>query len=199
MNAVVKIHGKEYKTVSGRVAEFREQFPDWTISTSIVLADEEKVIVKAEIVDDQGRIISVGHAEEYRNASRINSTSALENAETSAIGRALAFHLYAGSEIASADEVSDAIIKQNVKAVTDEMVKTANVMREHFTTIYAVKEALMNDDYSFAAEALNELTQEEKQAIWVAPSKGGMFTTEERKQLKSPEFHEAQKIYLENK
>lgn len=199
MNAIVKIHGKEYKTVAGRIAEFREAYPDWSICTSIVHSDDERVIVKAEIYNDKGSLISVGHAEEYRNASRINQTSALENAETSAVGRALAFHLFAGSEIASADEVSDAIIKQNIKAVSDEFVRIAKVMRDHFNTIHAVKQALAENNYSFAAEALNELTQEEKQDIWVAPSNGGMFTTEERKQLKSPEFHEAQKTYLENK
>ena len=49
------------------------------------------------------------YAEENRSFGKINKTSALENAETSAVGRALAFLGLGGSEIASADEVSTAI------------------------------------------------------------------------------------------
>ena len=54
-------------------------------------------------------IVATGHAEEYRDSSKINKTSALENAETSAIGRALASFGLGGTEFASADEVARAI------------------------------------------------------------------------------------------
>src|ERR1700732_370789 len=53
--------------------------------------------------------LAVAHAEEYRAASEINQTSALENCETSALGRALAFLGYgSANSIASAEEVSGA-------------------------------------------------------------------------------------------
>ena len=42
-----------------------------------------------------------------------------------------------------------------------------------------------------AAEAWFELDNEEKQTIWVAPSTGGPFTTEERNIMKTREFREA--------
>ena len=108
----VKIHGKTYLTVALRVTTFRETHPDWCIATEIVHRDEEVVVMKASILDEKGVLKATGHSEEKRSASQINKTSALENAETSAIGRALAALGYAGTEFASADEVANAITQQ---------------------------------------------------------------------------------------
>lgn len=109
---VVNIHGKEYQTVALRVKNFREKHPDFTLSTEIVSRDAEVVVMKALIADEKGRLIATGHAEEKRAASQINRTSALENAETSAIGRALAAFGLGGTEFATADEVANAIHQQ---------------------------------------------------------------------------------------
>lgn len=110
---VVNIHGKEYKTVAKRVDEFRQDNgKDLSIITSLVDRDENAVVMKAEILDKDGRVIATGYAEEYRTASQINKTSALENCETSAIGRALANFGLGGGEYASADEVANAINQQ---------------------------------------------------------------------------------------
>ena len=110
---IVNIKGKEYMTVALRVQNFREAHPDWSIVTQIVHRDENEVVMVATILNDQGRILATGHAEEKRKASQINSTSALENCETSAIGRALAGAGFGGSEFASANEVQNAIQQQN--------------------------------------------------------------------------------------
>jgi hypothetical protein len=112
MNGVVKIHGKEYKTVALRVAEFRATHPDYTISTELVEANDVLVIMKASILDNESRLLATGYSEEVRAASKINATSALENAETSAIGRCLAALGFGGTEYASADEVANAIQQQ---------------------------------------------------------------------------------------
>jgi hypothetical protein len=112
----VKIHGREYETVASRVARFREIAHDWCIATEILHRDDEVVVMKASISDDKGVVKATGHAEEKRASSQINKTSALENAETSAIGRALAALGYAGTEFASADEVANAITQQRAGA-----------------------------------------------------------------------------------
>jgi len=112
-NGVVNIRGKQYQTVPLRVSQFRQLRPEWTIATHIIENTENRVVMKAEIADDKGRLIATGYAEEFRAASQINKTSALENAETSAVGRALAFLGLAGDEsIASAEEVLAAITLQ---------------------------------------------------------------------------------------
>lgn len=111
----VNIRGKEYLTVAYRIKQFRVDHPDWQIHTDIVHMDDDRVVVRAEICDSASVTIATGHAEEKRSASQINQTSALENCESSAVGRALAFAGYGGSEIASADEVQNAIYQQENK------------------------------------------------------------------------------------
>lgn len=109
---IVNIRGKEYQTVALRVQLFREKHPEHGLSTEIVYCDAECVRMKALITDASGRVIATGHSEEYRKSSQINRTSALENAETSAIGRALAAFGMGGTEFASANEVENAIHQQ---------------------------------------------------------------------------------------
>lgn len=110
---VVPIRGKEYETVALRVHKFRSTCLDFGLVTEIIHLDDNVVRVKASVFNDQNRLLATGHAEEYRKASDINKTSALENCETSAIGRALAAFGLGGTEFASADEVNNAINAQN--------------------------------------------------------------------------------------
>jgi len=118
----VNIHGKEYETVASRVQRFREQYKlEFSITTELVSADDDRVVMKASISSGD-TVVATGYAEESRNASTINRTSALENCETSAIGRALAAFGMAGTEYASADEVAQAISQQNAsKKVTSDL------------------------------------------------------------------------------
>jgi hypothetical protein len=108
-SGTVNIHGREYQTVASRVQRFREKCgEDYGIITELVEAGEDRVIMKASI-GKGGDVIATGYAEERRDSSQINRTSALENAETSAIGRALAAFGLGGTEYATADEVATAI------------------------------------------------------------------------------------------
>ena len=110
---IVNIHGKEYQTVALRVKMMLEEHPEWHFETDLIHTNNGNLIVKAYIKDADGKIHSTGHAMETVGSNMINKTSALECAETSAIGRALAFIGYLGSEIASADELANALRLQN--------------------------------------------------------------------------------------
>ena len=114
----ISIHGKSYATVSLRVAIARRVLGTaLDIVTKIVSIDANTVVMQADVYID-GQHVSTGHAEEKRTASRINQTSALENCETSATGRALAFLGFISDGIASAEEVSAAIVQQDKKIQT---------------------------------------------------------------------------------
>ena len=202
MTGTVNIHGKEYKTVALRIQEFREKYPGHTILTELVEANDTLVIVKATI-SWEGVVIATGYAEEVRTASKINRTSALENAETSAVGRALAFFGLGGSEIASADEVANAISQQNSQESNEEMERLVahnEAWRNNSGSIYFIKEYINMDEpkWENVAEAWAEIPNEDKQALWLAPSKGGVFTTAERAALKSDEFNAARKVMGDN-
>ena len=58
-------------------------------------------------------------------------------------------------------------------------------------SIEAIKTGIQIGDLVMAKEAWDELTEDEKIGIWKAPSKGGVFTTEERSVMKSTEFRTA--------
>jgi hypothetical protein len=79
----------------------------------------------AYIKDNDGRVIGKGHAEEIRNVGPVNRTSAVENCETSAIGRALANIGLAGNEYASAFEIGNIDNKEKAKASQEEAEKAS--------------------------------------------------------------------------
>lgn len=105
----VDIKGKKYVLVSDRVLFFNEQYPEGSITTQIVSApDADMVVVKATVSPVPGRIFT-GYSQATWGEGYINKTAALENAETSAVGRALAFMGIGVIEsIASADEIAKA-------------------------------------------------------------------------------------------
>lgn len=179
---IVNIRGKEYQTVAFRVGKFREQFPDYTIETQLIHHDDEKVIMKALILDGD-RLKATGYAEEVRAASNINATSALENCETSAIGRCLAALGLAGTEYASADEVAGAISQQREKDLYKQFSEHMQAVQKHEDSLKAIREFLAEDNLPAALEAWREVGEEDMRKLWRAPSKGGWFTTRERAQL----------------
>ena len=108
----IDIDGKSYTTVANRINVFRKFFPDYSIVSDVLQNDDIKVVVQTKITTPSGVIIATGLAEEFRGKNIINTTSALENSETSSIGRSLACLSLGGSEYASANEVQNAISQQ---------------------------------------------------------------------------------------
>ena len=110
--------GADYAMVVNRVHKFKEMYENGQILTEIVTNKDGQVIFKAHAVVD-GVIRGTGHAKEDMGSSNINSTSHVECAETSAIGRALAFGigLMPSGQIASYEEVENAKLQQSHIAV----------------------------------------------------------------------------------
>jgi hypothetical protein len=87
----------DYEPVEIRLEKFIRDFPDFRIATELESVSNDRYIVKAYLYRTfaDGVAFSTGLAEETVSAKGVNSTSALENCETSAIGRALANAGYA--------------------------------------------------------------------------------------------------------
>lgn len=118
-HAIKQKGGKMYLQVVHRVEAFRRVLgAEYGVDTKIIVDDGHRVVVKAIVTNKDGITVGSGMAEEIRGQGHVNTTSALENAETSAIGRALASLGLSGGEYASANEM-DAVprkaenIKQN--------------------------------------------------------------------------------------
>ena len=82
----------QYETVDSRIAKFYEQFKNGRIITELVAYSDNQFIVKAYAYRDSvdEKPAATGFAEEKVGSNPVNRTSALENCETSAIGRCLA-------------------------------------------------------------------------------------------------------------
>ena len=83
---------EDYETVEDRLTKFWKEHPDGRISTQIIEHTLQRFIVQAAIYRTEVDALpwTTGYAEETVSTRGVNSTSALENCETSAIGRALA-------------------------------------------------------------------------------------------------------------
>lgn len=109
----IKVQGnKQYLPVPARVQWFRGEHPDWTISTSVVELQwtEGYAVMRAEVLDDTGRLIASG----MKTETRKGFGDFVEKAETGAVGRALARAGY-GTEDAldlEGDRYADAPIEQ---------------------------------------------------------------------------------------
>lgn len=104
------IKGKQYTEVKDRVMFFRtdKQFQGWRLITEPTQLDEKVAIFKAYVHDNNNNLVSTGYAMEKAGNGFINKDSHVENAETSAVGRALGF-LGIGivGGIASVDEIKE--------------------------------------------------------------------------------------------
>lgn len=196
-DGVVNIHGKEYHTVAARVQRFREANKGMSIETQLIHHDDEKVIMKALIMEGE-RLIATGYAEEVRASSQINRTSALENCETSAIGRALACFGLAGTEFASADELVGALTNQKIQDAVQKLIEHNDAWKRHEDAIHYIKERLASGELAAAWEAMLEIPEEDRTKLRVAPTKGGCFTVNEMKlfdQARNEDFDPDKGIY----
>lgn len=98
-----------YAPVSDRIAAFWRDNPDGRITTRLLVDDGTRVLFKAEVYRnaEDAYPMAEGYAEEIRGSSNVNRTSAVENCETSSIGRCLANWRYqASAERPSREEMS---------------------------------------------------------------------------------------------
>lgn len=87
----------DYEPVEDRLRRFWSDHPEGRVLTSLIAYSDTQFIVRAEVYFDRDddRPVASGYAEETVTTRGVNQTSALENGETSSIGRALANAGYA--------------------------------------------------------------------------------------------------------
>lgn len=128
----IDIKGKKYATVDSRVEFFREKFPTWSLETDYPILDLDKgvCVCRAVVKDENGKVVADGYAHEWQSkpGSMVNKTSYIENAQTSAVGRALGFIGIGinGMGIATAEEVQTAIDHQEANDIPTPKAKKAD-------------------------------------------------------------------------
>ena len=115
----IKIKGKDYVMAHERVKEFHNLYKNGSIKTELIEMTDRfitKTIITPD-VDNPDRFFT-GYAYEDIATNGVNSTSALENCETSSCARALGMlNIGIDTSIASYEEVSNAIKQQNNKPI----------------------------------------------------------------------------------
>jgi hypothetical protein len=146
----VKIKDKDYVLVNERVKEFHRLYPEGSIETILVSEPtSNRIIMQTVAMPGNGRKFT-GWAQEMIGDGFINKASALENCETSAVGRALGFlGIGIDTSIASVEEVQKA--KDNSKA--PELNKPTNEQRQAIATL------LKELDITVTGDDQSEFTQ----------------------------------------
>lgn len=113
-----KFNPQDYSTVDERLRLFWSENPNGRISTDPTHIEGEigatRWVVRAEVYRDatQPAPTATGYAFEVDGTGMANQSSALENCETSAIGRALANAGYSGDKRANRQEMMKAFVVQ---------------------------------------------------------------------------------------
>jgi len=165
---------QDYETVEERLIKYWKDHPDGRIETKLIEASASRFIVQAYIyrTEVDQHPWSSGLAEETVQGRGVNATSALENCETSAIGRALASAGYATKgKRPSREEMSKVAAKQ---AVVTSIAEVKAKMKE--TTEQYVPVAKADDPWT-QWEAPPVATME--QAVEMVQSVLGGTTPEE--------------------
>jgi hypothetical protein len=128
----------DYETVESRLEKWWKDYPDGRVATKIEQATDTRYIVSAELykTEADAKACATGLASENVSDRGVNSTSALENCETSAIGRALANAGYAAKGKRASREEMTKVVKSETWSVertdplpisNEEWVKAATV------------------------------------------------------------------------
>jgi hypothetical protein len=114
----------DYEPVEVRLEKFIKDYPAFRISTELEVVEATRYIVKAYLFKNAEDSVAwaTGYAEETVTSRGVNQTSALENCETSAIGRALANAGYAPKgKRPSREEMTKVVAAKPVKPPVQEV------------------------------------------------------------------------------
>ena len=133
----------EYEPVEVRLEKFWKEHEDGRIETELLEASKDRFIVMARLyrTEADAKCWTTGIAEETVASRGVNQTSALENCETSAIGRALANAGYATKGKRPSQQEMQKVVKANQEY-------TKPTYGAPGTRTAAVVDALRNTDWT---------------------------------------------------
>ena len=107
------------------------------------------------------------------------------------------YTLIASFALTTADEDNDGATHSDMPY--NRLMQHNAALRDNLEAVAAIKQALAENDYYQAVIVLDNMSEEVRTALWVAPSKGGIFTTEERTAMRSDKMQSARLDYIAEK
>ena len=157
---------EDYETVEERLTKYWKDHPDGQIHTKVLEHTTNRFIVEASIfrTEADARPWTTGLAEETIQGRGVNATSALENCETSAIGRALANAGYAtkGKRASREEMVKVATVKKTEAIIDETKAKMAQTSGEYIPVVkeddpWTIKPATMPPTMGEAVATVKEI------------------------------------------
>ena len=133
---LVKVQGKIFPVVGGRLRLAHEENKSLNIETKVISFDQELAVVQALVKTEKGFYNGLGNASVKRD--RVLANAILELAETRAIARALRFAGY-GVEYTGFEEVEN-----TAKAIDDEKKAAKTMLMDIFSEAKGLN--MSNDD-----------------------------------------------------
>jgi hypothetical protein len=170
MNSMFNL--EDYETVEERLVKFWKDHPDGQIHTKLLEQTVSRFIVEASIyrTEADSRPWTTGLAEETVQGRGVNATSALENCETSAIGRALANAGYATKgKRASREEMSKVKAKVEVQSIVQETkAKMADTAKEYVPV--PVESDPWNQSFAAPVQTMEQAVETVKDVLGGTPT-----------------------------
>lgn len=101
---LVKVQGKKYPLVGGRLRLAHDENDQLSISTNLLSLTDDRVVIQARVETKKGNFSGIGNASAKRD--RMLANALIELAETRAVARALRFAGY-GVEYTGFEEMGD--------------------------------------------------------------------------------------------
>jgi len=170
-----------YADLTSVIKAIKQPFADNGLSyTQFPVSDETGVGVSTRLMHLSGQWLEMSYI--------LPIVKRDPQAAGSAITYARRYALQSIAGIPTADDDAEAAMLRGEKS---EQEKYQDMVMDLMPSVHAIKDGIATGDLATANEAWSELTDTEKQLLWKAPSKGGVFTTQERATMKTTEFREA--------
>ncbi|HYE83787.1 MAG TPA: hypothetical protein VEG39_16680 [Clostridia bacterium] len=151
---LVKVQGKIYPVVGGRLRLAHDENKSLSIETNVIQYNEETTVIQASVRTEKGTFTGLGNASVKRD--RVLSNAILELAETRAIARALRFAGY-GVEYTGYEEVGEGknLSPEETQLKDEEQKKSEGATKAQISTIFSIAKNL-----NMSNDELRELIQE---------------------------------------
>jgi hypothetical protein len=170
-----------YADLTSVIKAIKQPFSDNGLSyTQFPVSNEHGVGVSTRLMHISGQWLEMDYT--------LPTVKKDPQASGSAITYARRYALQSIAGIPTADDDAESAMLRGEKS---EQEKYQDMIMDLMPSVKAIKDGIATGDYATANEAWKELSTTEKELLWIAPSKGGVFTTKERATMKTSEFREA--------
>lgn len=188
--------------VNGTVRSRYARFEDILGQTKPLLKQHGfSVAFKSQFVEGQLEITGtlshkLGHHESTTMRLPFDDTGSKNNVQaigsSVSYGKRYVYCMLLNINITEDDDDGNAADPNNsLEKQHERLLQHMDVVRSHLPSIMAIKDGIAVGELSGAAEAWFELDQDIQRALWVATTKGGIFTTREREVMKTNEFRDS--------